>query len=271
VNICLVTDRPRHPVLSAVMAEVAARHRVRILDTADLLSASAQVEAELGKPADVYLLRSHVPAAIALAQQLELAGALVVNRCSATAACADRVLLAAQARAARLPWPRTQTALDPKAVADAEIPLSYPVVVKSRWSRRGDLVRMIDSPDELTRVLAAWPGEPVVIQAYVQNDGMDRKLYVVDGQVLGLCSTSPLSGEARARAVIRVPSDWARLALRVGLAFGLRVYGVDLVLAAAGPVIVDINAFPGFRDVPGAREALAGLVDRLALRVEATA
>ena len=35
-------------------------------------------------------------------------------------------------------------------------------------------------------------------------------------------------------------------------AFGLQAYGVDLLLTSEGPVVVDVNAFPGFRSMPDA-------------------
>ncbi|WP_298749138.1 hypothetical protein [uncultured Serinicoccus sp.] len=34
----------------------------------------------------------------------------------------------------------------------------------------------------------------------------------------------------------------------------------DVVLGPDGPVLVDVNAFPGYRGVPGAPQALADLV-----------
>jgi ribosomal protein S6--L-glutamate ligase len=51
--------------------------------------------------------------------------------------------------------------------------------------------------------------------------------------------------------------------LELGRAFNLRLYGVDLLITERGPIIVDINSFPGFRGVPGADHALVALVERL--------
>ena len=38
---------------------------------------------------------------------------------------------------------------------------------------------------------------------------------------------------------------------------------VDLLITAQGPVAVDVNAFPGFRGVPGASSALGALVEQI--------
>ena len=54
-----------------------------------------------------------------------------------------------------------------------------------------------------------------------------------------------------------------RITLTIGNVFDLRLYGVDLLVTEHGPIIVDVNSFPGFRGVPGADDALVDLVERL--------
>jgi ribosomal protein S6--L-glutamate ligase len=279
VEVCLITDRPQHPVLTAVATRLSARHRVRIVDSRDPTTANLALEGELRQPADVYLLRSHAPGTVAMSQHLEKEGAVVVNCWNATAICIDRVELSARAQAAGLPWPETCSIPGREASSlgvsstDARAARAprYPVVVKSRWSRRGDLVQKVDSLGQFMQVWEAWPDEPLVIQSYVPNEGADRKLYVVDDQVFGLLCPSRLSaGDPEDRVPIGVPEKWRALALQVGRALNLRAYGVDLVLSPEGPVIVDVNPFPGFRGVPGAAEALVAMVDRLAAEVGAT-
>jgi ribosomal protein S6--L-glutamate ligase len=61
-----------------------------------------------------------------------------------------------------------------------------------------------------------------------------------------------------------VPNEWAQVALEIGRVFELRLYGVDLLMTARGPLIVDVNAFPGFRGVHGASSALVAMVEQLA-------
>lgn len=45
----------------------------------------------------------------------------------------------------------------------------------------------------------------------------------------------------------------------------MHLAGVDVVLGPHGPVVVDVNAFPGYRDVAGAAAAVAAhLLDHAA-------
>jgi ribosomal protein S6--L-glutamate ligase len=47
------------------------------------------------------------------------------------------------------------------------------------------------------------------------------------------------------------------VALGCGRAFGVGLYGVDLITSGGKPYIVDINTFPGFKGVPNAAGLLA--------------
>jgi ribosomal protein S6--L-glutamate ligase len=54
------------------------------------------------------------------------------------------------------------------------------------------------------------------------------------------------------------------VALRCGTLFGLGLYGLDVLEGATGPVVVDLNSFPGYGDVPGIARVLARFIERYA-------
>ncbi|MGE5049855.1 MAG: alpha-L-glutamate ligase, partial [Deltaproteobacteria bacterium] len=45
--------------------------------------------------------------------------------------------------------------------------------------------------------------------------------------------------------------------LACGAAFGVRLFGVDVVMSEGKPYVVDMQAFPGFKGVPDAAALLA--------------
>jgi ribosomal protein S6--L-glutamate ligase len=55
----------------------------------------------------------------------------------------------------------------------------------------------------------------------------------------------------------QVPAEWSEVALRAGAALGLNLFGVDLLVTDRGPVVIDVNAFPGFR---GAHQPAASML-----------
>ncbi|MCN9244054.1 alpha-L-glutamate ligase [Streptomyces sp. RY43-2] len=268
MRVCLLTDKPDHPLLAATSsALIEAEHRVTFLNP----DAGTGSPSELVTPddlADVYLLKAHTPRALVLARFLEAHGARVVNSAAATELCQDRSRTAAVAEGAGLPMPRTRT-LDAlsEALHTAERPESgYPIMVKSRHNRRADLVARVDGPAELRALAVEWSDEPVVLQEFVANSGWDHKLWVIAGEVFAGVRPAPVgapSGGAQSAPLIRdLPQSWTRLALDTGEVFGLDVYGVDVLDREGAPVVVDINAFPGIRGPKGAPAALAALALR---------
>ncbi|AWN28532.1 alpha-L-glutamate ligase [Streptomyces sp. NEAU-S7GS2] len=264
MRICLLTADPGHPLLAGVTGLLTPEHQVETLDPG-----AEGPGPDLSSLADVYLLKARTPRALALAALLEEHGAPVLNSAAATARCQDRVEMAAVARADGLPFAGTRFAATLGELA-AEGGPAGPLVIKSRFSRRRDLVTRADSAVQLRELAADWPEEPVVVQEFTVNSGWDHKLWVVDGQLFAALRRSELAPDGRGPTlplpVGELPASWTDAALRVGEVFGLEVYGVDLLDAGGGaPLIVDINAFPGIRGQAGAPEALAALALRTAV------
>ncbi|MCM1969647.1 RimK family alpha-L-glutamate ligase [Streptomyces sp. G1] len=255
MRIGLITDKPGHPLLSAAAGLLrAAGHGVELLDP-------GSPDAAAGAPADVYLLKAHTPPGLELARRLERLGAPVVNSAAATTLCQDRTLMAELAVRAGLPFAGTRT-VGALARWAAGASLGSPVVVKSRHSRREDLVARVDDTVGLAELAGDWPDEPVVVQDFAPNSGWDHKLWAIGDRVFAALRRSELSPEGRGPTLPlpRLPQGWADLTRRVGELYSLDVYGVDIIATADGsPLIVDVNAFPGVRDQPGAPEALAAL------------
>ncbi len=103
---------------------------------------------------------------------------------------------------------------------------------------------------------APFPG-PYLVEPRLPTDGTDRKLYVAGDAVRGLLKPSTLQGPHTAAGQVFEPdAELVELALRTGHALGAHLYGVDLLQTPGGPVVVDVNAFPGYRGVPGAAAAV---------------
>ncbi|MFG1810029.1 RimK family alpha-L-glutamate ligase [Streptomyces sp. NPDC049040] len=257
MRIGLITPDPGHPLLAAATALLTAAggHEVEVLDPD-----TAPVP---GDPADVYLLKARTPRALALARALEAGGARVVNSAAATGRCQDRTAMAADALRAGLPFAPTRTYASGAHIALGEAEPAGPLVVKSRHSRKGDVVVRLEGEAQLRDFAAGAPDEPFVVQDFVPNPGWDHKLWAIGPHVFAALRRSELSPSAPGGGPVplaELPAGWTGLVRRVGEVFALDVYGVDVIDTGAGrPLIVDVNAFPGIRNQPGAPEALAAL------------
>ena len=269
MRVCLIADREDHPVLSAAMAILGSHHEGRVILPADVASDPAR-RSELDQPADVYLLKSRSPVALELGTLLVDQGAIVINHPRATAACLDRAAMAGRLRKAGLPHP--VTTVSPR-LADLSAPhdsLRFPLMIKSQHSRRGDLVAKMNAPNDIARLQMEWAEEPVVIQAFTPGSGYDLKLWVIGDNLHAARRRSPLETGATGASKQNLPLErevtvqLESLGRSVGKALSLDVYGVDVIMSAEGPMIVDVNAFPGFRGVEDAPGLLAALVERSA-------
>jgi ribosomal protein S6--L-glutamate ligase len=276
MNICLIMDNPEtphHPVISVALQKLSQTHAVRLLDVRTSTGEQAIAQEKNFPLADLYLLKSHAPQALEVAHYLEQQGATVVNSWASSVACQDRVLMAERMKEANLPWPQTTffPSLE-QLLSQSLSTLTFPLIIKSHYSHRGDLVGKIDSAEELQALAPRWNNEPVVIQAFAASDGWDIKLWVIDQQIFAARRRTPLTPGASKEDIPlnteELPEEWVHITRAIGRVFDLRLYGVDLLMSEHGTVIVDVNSFPGFRGVPGADVALVALVEDLLPRAK---
>lgn len=192
-------------------------------------------------------------------------GLTTVNDARAIRGVRDKALAAVVAERHGLPVPVTYAAARPEEFA--EIPeAEYPLVVKPADGSSGRAVRLVPTPGELVPPGREGADEGMLIaQPYVPNTGVDLKVYCVDGEFFATERCSPLHPD-RPRRERQVPltAEVAAIAAEVGVAYGLDLYGVDVVLGPDGPVVVDVNDFPSFRQVPDAVGRVAWAILRLA-------
>lgn len=127
-------------------------------------------------------------------------------------------------------------------------------------------MHLVPSPEQLESLLPVLAGEGLLIaQPYVPNSGTDIKVYGVGGELFATERCSPLHPDPSVRER-RVPlsAEVAAIAAQVGAVYGLDLYGVDVLLGPDGPVVVDVNDFPSFRQVPDAAARVARAVLDLA-------
>ncbi|MFD3546948.1 RimK family alpha-L-glutamate ligase [Streptomyces sp. NPDC058655] len=202
---------------------------------------------------------------LTLLEAAAAAGVTTVNDARSIRGVRDKALAAAIGRARGLPLPPTYAAATPELLR--EIPAAeYPLVVKPADGSSGRAVHLLSSPGRLEALLPVLAGEGMLIaQPYVPNPGTDIKVYAVGGELFATERCSPLHPDPAVRER-RVPlsAEVAVIAAQVGSVYGLDLYGVDVLLGPDGPVVVDVNDFPSFRQVPDAAARVARAVLGLA-------
>ncbi|UQI45403.1 hypothetical protein M1P56_14110 [Streptomyces sp. HU2014] len=191
-------------------------------------------------------------------------GLTTVNDARSIRGVRDKALAAVIAEHHGLPVPVTYAAARPEEFA--EIPdAAYPLVVKPADGSSGRAVRLVPSPDRLPTAGEEGMGGMLIAQPYVPNSGVDLKVYCVDGELYATERCSPLHpGQPVRERQVPLTAEVAAIATEVGAVFGLDLYGLDIVRGPDGPVLVDVNDFPSFRQVPDAVARVAWAILRLA-------
>lgn len=212
---------------------------------------------------DLYVLKARTSATLSIAGALHEAGAAILNPYPVSAACRDKVVASQLLRAADVPVPETYVAGGPEQLG----PLldQGPLVVKPHRGSQGRGVRVVREPRDLTAV----DGDSglVFAQRYHEPIGRDRKIYRIGERIFCVERVwPPRSYEDKLGRPLPVPSEIRSLALRLGAALGITLYGFDVVMTREGPFVVDFSPFPGFKGVPDAPVLLAEYIHEQAVQ-----
>jgi ribosomal protein S6--L-glutamate ligase len=203
---------------------------------------------------DLYVLKSPSELALSLAGALHATGATILNPYPVSAACRDKIIATRMLRAAGVPVPASFVAGTAAQLAPALH--DGPLVVKPHRGSRGRGVRVIRRPAEL-EALAHERG-PLFAQRYHPPDGLDHKIYCIGRRMFGVRRVWPADTyEAKLGEPFALSRELHLIAERCGRAFGVGLYGFDVVFSAGRPYVVDFSSFPGFKGVPEAALRLA--------------
>jgi len=255
----------RHwPQPSPVMVEMVDVLRQQGFDVELGLAAEGLWQASEWRPRhDLYVLKSHSLYWAHQAAALEAQGARLLDSAQARFLLCSKLRLAQRLHEAGLPHPATWSTSE---LAHLRPLLArHPLLLKPDAGSRGRDVRLL--PDEAA--LDALPPltEPTIAQQYLDHEPEDIKAYVIGEQVYAVRKAfGPESFKTQGRPTRLTPAQEA-LILACGRACGVSLYGVDLIITAKGPMIVDVNWFPSYRAVPGAAQRLATWIARAATHV----
>lgn len=134
----------------------------------------------------------------------------------------------------------------------------YPVIIKTPFGSYGVGVAIAESRRSLYSSLdMVWKNTAssiILIQEYVaEADGSDFRAYVIGDKVVASMQRTAVQGDFRSNlhhggeaVKVKLTAEEQHLAVRASQALGLDVAGVDLLRTKNGPVVMEVNANPGF-------------------------
>ena len=249
------------PVPSPVLVEVYEHLERRGFSVEDGIAEEMLHRADLLRPEhDLYLLKSHTELSLSIAGALHARGARFLNPYPCCAAAQNKIVSTRRLAAAGVPVPRTWVTGDFELLR--EVAATTPLIVKPYLGHRGIGIHVVRRPEDLRTLEPS--DTPVVVQEYFDGADEDVKVYVAGEDVFAVRKPfSPMSFTVPGRPC-EVSPELREIALSAGRALGLGLYGLDVVEAPHGPVVVDVNYFPGYKGVPGAAAHIATYIERYA-------
>ena len=148
-----------------------------------------------------------------------------------------------------------------------------PVIMKLLRGTQGTGVIFAESRASVESMLETiWSlGEDILLQRFIaESKGKDVRALVIDGKVRAAMRRIGREGEFRSNIhrggvgePVPLPPEYQRAAVRSAEAVGLRIAGVDILETSKGPMVVEVNASPGFE---GLEEATQANIARMFIR-----
>ena len=147
-----------------------------------------------------------------------------------------------------------------------------PVIIKLASGTHGNGVVLAETRKAAKSVLQAFyltndDGTNILLQEFVEESaGTDIRAFVVGSRVVASMKRQSLDDDFRSNLhkggegiAIKLTEEERKMAIKAAKAMGLNVAGVDMMRSKRGPLVLEVNASPGFgvekvtgRDVAGA-------------------
>jgi len=131
-----------------------------------------------------------------------------------------------------------------------------PLIIKVARGTHGKGVVLAETRKAAEAVMQAFYVEGVnfLVQEFIQESaGTDIRAFVVNGKVVASMQRQSLDDDFRSNlhqggegTTIRLTDEEKKTAQKAAKAMGLPICGVDLMRSARGPLVLEVNASPGF-------------------------
>ncbi len=131
-----------------------------------------------------------------------------------------------------------------------------PVIIKVARGTHGNGVVLAETRKAALAVMQAFYVEGVnfLVQEFIQESaGVDIRAFVVNGKVVASMVRQSLDDDFRSNlhqggegVKVKLSLEERKLATKAAKAMGLSICGVDMMRSARGPLVLEVNASPGF-------------------------
>lgn len=159
-----------------------------------------------------------------------------------------------------IPIPQTVFSTDPKSITkQIELLGGTPIIIKLQEGTQGLGVILAETKKSAKSIMDTFynMNTSFMMQEFIEeSNGEDIRAIVVGNQVVAAMKRKGEVGEFRSNIhrggtgeIADITDKEIRIALRAAKYLGLPVAGVDMIRSKKGPLLIEVNASPGFQGV----------------------
>lgn len=195
----------------------------------------------------------------AVVRQFEMQGLWTMSSSIAITRARDKLRSQQLLTKAGIDTPKTLVSRNTADIDDLLEQIGLPVIIKLASGTHGNGVVLAETKKAAKSALQAFylyneDGTNILLQEYVKESaGTDIRAFVVGSRVVASMQRQSLDDDFRSNlhkggegTSIKLTPEERRIAVRAAKAMGLHVAGVDLMRSSRGPLVLEVNASPGF-------------------------
>lgn len=196
----------------------------------------------------------------AILRQLEMQGMYTVSSSLAIARSRDKLRSLQLLAKAGVGIPKTIFSRNSADIDDLLEKIGgTPVIIKLARGTHGNGVVLAETKKAAKSVLQAFymhneDGTNILLQEFIEESaGTDIRAFVVGGRVVASMRRQSLGDDFRSNlhkggegTKVKLTDEERKVCIRAAKAMGLNVAGVDFMRSERGPLILEVNASPGF-------------------------
>ncbi|MBR2995023.1 RimK family alpha-L-glutamate ligase [Candidatus Saccharibacteria bacterium] len=195
----------------------------------------------------------------AVVRQFEMQGAYTASSSVAITRSRDKLRAAQILAKYDVDTPKTLVSRNTSDIDDLLEQIGLPVIIKLAKGTHGNGVILADTRKAAKSALQAFylyneDGTNILLQEYIKESaGTDIRAFVVGNQVVASMMRASLDDDFRSNlhqggegTPVKLTPLEKKTALKAARAMGLHICGVDLMRSERGPLVLEVNASPGF-------------------------
>lgn len=196
----------------------------------------------------------------AIVRQLEMQGIYTVSSSIAISRARDKLRSLQLLAKAGVGIPKTVFSRNSADIDDLIEKLGgTPVIIKLARGTHGNGVVLAETKKAAKSVLQAFyltneDGTNILLQEYIEESaGVDIRAFVVGGRVIASMKRQSLDDDFRSNlhkggqgVRVKLTDEERKMCVKAARAMGLTIAGVDFMRSSRGPLVLEVNASPGF-------------------------